>query len=70
MDMGKKRGRIRTGLIRGGIVLLLVGSVYLVMGLIGVAPLELKAIAWNNIRIVSGVAIAGCLMAAIGYGDE
>ena len=58
------------GLIRSGIALLLLGSLYLVFGLAGVVPLELETIAWNNIRIVSGLAIAGCLMAAIGYGDE
>ncbi|MBT8069298.1 MAG: hypothetical protein KJO80_02590 [Gammaproteobacteria bacterium] len=70
MDTNKKRGRIRTGLIRGGITMLLAGMAYLVMGLMGVAPLELTEIAWNNIRIVSGLAIAGCIMAAVGYGDE
>jgi hypothetical protein len=53
-----------------GILLLLVGSVYLLFGLLGWLPLELETVAWNNIRIVSGVAILGCLMAAIGFGDE
>jgi len=51
-------------------MLLLVSSIYLVCGLLGWLPLELEVIAWNNIRIISGVAISGCLMAAIGYGDE
>ena len=51
-------------------MLLLVASFYLTCGLLGWVPLELEAIAWNNIRIVSGVAISGCLMAAIGFGDE
>lgn len=53
-----------------GIILLLVGSLYLTCGFLGWVPLELEVIAWNNIRIVSGVAISGCLMAAIGFGDE
>ena len=70
MDAKKTRGPLRAGLIRSGIALLLLGSIYLVLGLAGVVPLELETIAWNNIRIVSGLAIAGCLMAAIGYGDE
>jgi len=42
----------------------------MLMGLVGLVPLELETIAWNNIRIISGAAIAGCLMAAVGYGDE
>jgi len=65
-----ERGLLRTWVIRAGITLLATGSLYLACGLLGWFPLELEAIAWNNIRIVSGVAIAGCLMAAIGYGDE
>ena len=70
--MNKKPARapLRTVVIRMGILLLLVGSVYLVCGLFGWLPLELETVAWNNIRIVSGVAIFGCLMAAIGFGDE
>lgn len=70
MDTKQTRGSLRTGLIRTGITLLLLSSIYLVVGLLGVVPLELETIAWNNIRIISGLAIAGCLMAAIGYGDE
>ena len=61
---------LRTWLIRTGIAMLIAGSSYLVLGLLGWLPLELESIAWNNIRIVSGIAIAGCLLAAFGYGDE
>jgi len=57
-------------MVRVGITLLVTGSVYLCCGLLGWLPLQLEVIAWNNIRIVSGVAIAGCLMAAFGFGDE
>ena len=64
------RGILRTAAIRVGILLLLISSMYLICGLLGWLPLELERIAWNNIRIVSGVAILGCLMAAIGFGDE
>jgi hypothetical protein len=56
--------------IRTGLLMILAGSLYLALGLLGIFPLELERVAWNNIRIVSGVAIAGCLIAAIGYGDE
>ncbi len=65
-----ERGPLRTWVIRAGITLLVTGSLYLCCGLLGWLPLELEAVAWNNIRIVSGAAIAGCLMAAIGFGDE
>ena len=70
--MEKKTTRVpyRTGLIRAGVTMLLAGVIYLAGGLAGMFPLELEAVAWNNIRIVSGVAIAGCILAAIGYGDE
>jgi len=57
-------------MIRIGVTMLVAGSVYLVFGLLGWFPLELETVAWNNIRIISGVAIAGCMLAAIGYGDE
>jgi hypothetical protein len=70
MNSKTARGPVRTWVIRAGITLLVAGSLYLACGLLGWVPLELESIAWNNIRIVSGVAIAGCLMAAFGYGDE
>ena len=57
-------------MIRTGISLLVAGTLYLALGLLGLVPLQLEKLAWNNIRIVSGVAIAGCLLAAFGYGDE
>ena len=64
------RAPVRNWIIRAGMALLVAGSLYLTFGLLGWFPLELETIAWNNIRIVSGVAIAGCLIAAFGYGDE
>ena len=70
MNIKPARAPLRTVVIGVGIMLLLVSSIYLVCGLFGWLPLELEVIAWNNIRIISGVAISGCLMAAIGYGDE
>lgn len=39
-------------------------------GLTGLAPMELESMSWNNIRIISGLAVFGCLMAAVGYSDE
>jgi len=68
--MTRQRHPARNALIALGIAMLAVGSGYLVGGLAGFLPLETEQIRWNNIRIVSGVAILGCLMAAIGYGNE
>ena len=64
------RSPLRNWVIRTGITLLVAGTLYLALGLLGLVPLQLEKLAWNNIRIVSGVAIAGCLLAAFGYGDE
>ncbi len=67
---GKQRHPARTWLIRIGIVLLAVSGLYLLAGLAGFAPLQTESIYWNNIRIVAGLAILGCLFAAVGYGNE
>ena len=64
------RHPFRTLLIRGGISLAIIGGCYLLAGLIGFVPMALETLGWSNIRIVSGLAIFGCLMAAVGYGDE
>jgi hypothetical protein len=64
------RHPFRTFLIRAGISLAVIGGCYLLAGLAGIAPMTLEILGWNNIRIVSGLAIFGCLMAAVGYGDE
>jgi hypothetical protein len=68
--MRSRRHPLRNLLIGCGITLITVAGIYLVAGLFGLVPLELEAIKWNNIRIISGVAILGCLMAAMGYGNE
>jgi len=64
------RHPFRTLLIRSGIVLAIIGGCYLLAGLAGLVPMTLEKLGWNNIRIVSGLAVFGCLMAAVGYGDE
>lgn len=65
-----QRHPFRTLLIRGGILIALIGGCYLMAGLTGLAPMELESMSWNNIRIISGLAVFGCLMAAVGYSDE
>jgi len=68
--MNARRHPLRNLLIGCGITLVVVAGSYLVAGLFGLMPLELEELKWNNIRIISAIAILGCLMAAIGYGNE
>ncbi len=68
--MSSRRHPLRNLLIGCGTALLAVAGIYLVAGLLGLLPLEIEELKWNNIRIISGVAILGCLMAATGYGNE
>ncbi len=67
---GKQRHPARTWMVRVGIALIATSGVYLLGGMSGLLPLELEAVTWNNIRIISGAMILGCLVAAVGYGNE
>ena len=67
---GKERHPARTWMVRFGITLIAASGIYLAGGMAGLFPLELEAVVWNNIRIVSGAMVLGCLMAAVGYGNE
>ncbi len=67
---GSDRHPVRTWFIRCGVALILAGGLTLLAGLAGIVPLEMEEFAWNNIRIVAGTAILGCLLAAVGYGNE
>ena len=49
---------------RFGVTLILFGSSYICLGLLGIVPLELTGISISNIRIPAGIAIVGCLVAA------
>ena len=57
-------------MIRAGIAIFAVCGTYLILGVSGLAPLETETIAWNNLRLVAGASILGCLIAAVGYGNE
>lgn len=57
-------------MVRVGIALIASSGAYLLGAMGGVLPLELEAVTWNNIRIISGATILGCLLAAVGYGNE
>jgi hypothetical protein len=65
-----RRHLFRTFLIRAGIFLAVISLSYLIAGLADIVPMTLEKIEWNNIRIISGLSILGCMMAALGYGDE
>ena len=60
----------RTFMIRIGITLAAASGLYALSGMAGMVPLSTETLAWNNIRIVSGLTIVGCMMAAVGYGNE
>ena len=70
MPKTRNRHPLQTFLIVPGIALLALAGGYLVGGLLGLFPLETDRVAWNNVRIISGGAILGCLMAAVGYANE
>jgi hypothetical protein len=57
-------------MIRAGLVLIAVSGTLLALGMVGVLHFSPEVTAWNNIRILSGFAIFGCLLAAVGYGNE
>jgi hypothetical protein len=67
---GKERHPARTWLIRAGSFIAAVSGVYLLCGIAGLVPLETEEIVWNNLRLVAGASILGCLIAAVGYGNE
>ena len=56
-------------LIRVGNTLTVIGCVGLVLGLLDIIPTQLFAVGISSgIRVVGSVAIAGCLLSAMGYG--
>ena len=56
-------------LIRVGNSLTVIGCVGLMLGLWGVIPAQFFAIGISSgIRVIGSVAIAGCLLSAMGYG--
>lgn len=58
-------------LVRSGIALLIPSGCYFLLGILGLVPTEFLAIgSGSGLRTVASVAVAGCLLAAIGYWDE
>lgn len=67
---GSDRHPVRTWMIRAGIVIIGLSGGSLLLAFVGVLPFSPEISAWNNIRILAGAAITGCLLAAVGYGNE
>lgn len=60
---------ICTVLIRVGNSLTVIGCVALTLGLLDIIPVQIFAIGISSgIRVIGSVAIAGCLLSAMGYG--
>ena len=60
---------ICTVLIRVGNSLTAIGCVGLMLGLTNLIPMEIFALGISSgIRVIGSVAIAGCLLSAMGYG--
>lgn len=60
---------ICTVLIRVGNSLTVIGCVALLLGLCNIIPVEIFALGISSgIRVIGSVAIAGCLLSAMGYG--
>jgi len=56
-------------LIRVGNTLTVIGCAGLVLGLLDIIPAQLFAVGISSgIRVIGSVAIAGCLLSAMGYG--
>lgn len=69
-NKGAQRHPVRTWMIRVGMTLIAISVPYLILGVLGVVPMETELITWNNVRFIAGAAILGCLVAAVGYGNE
>jgi hydroxyethylthiazole kinase-like sugar kinase family protein len=56
-------------LIRVGNSLTVIGCVGLVLGLLDIIPAQIFAVGISSgVRVIGSVAIAGCLLSAVGYG--
>ncbi len=54
---------------RLGNVLTLIGGLSLLLGMLGVFDMEIFSLGLSSgVRIIGSIAIAGCLLSAIGYG--
>jgi hypothetical protein len=62
---------LRRLLVRTGITLLVPSIIYLALGMLGLLPTEPLAVGESSgLKTIASVAVAGCLLAAVGYSDE
>ena len=58
------------GLLLAGVTLLFPATIWLIGGLLGLLSTDPAAIAgFSGLRVIGSVAVAGCLLAAIGSAD-
>jgi hypothetical protein len=56
-------------LINSGNTLIIIGCLLILVGLIGLIPLDIFELGLSSgIRVIASIAIVGCLLSAIGYG--
>ncbi len=68
---GHRVARLRTWLIRIGLVLLVPSLGLFSLGLAGLIDAERFALGQGSgLRVIAGFAVLGCLLAAVGYWDE
>lgn len=69
--MATPTSRTRQLLVRGGLAMLIPSGFYFALGLLGLVPTAFLAVGSSSgLRTVASVAVAGCILAAIGYWDE
>ena len=62
---------VRKSFVIVGILLLFISSIFLIGSLLGIVSIESLVIGQQSgLRTLAGVAVVGCLFAAIGYWDQ
>ena len=69
--LAKPTSRVRQLLVRSGLAMLVPSGFYFALGLVGLVPTAFLAVGSSSgLRTVASIAVAGCILAAIGYWDE
>ncbi len=65
------RGAIRRAMVFAGILLIVSATIWLIGGVAGMLPIEGVVVAGHSgLRAIAGLAVVGCLLAAIGSWDN
>ena len=63
--------RVRRVLVALGILIAIPSSLYLLLGIFGLVPVDVFSIRdTSGVRTIGSIAVLGCLLAAIGYWDS